>query len=149
MKATEEEIERFGKIMAILKVSLPTNAKLTPDEEAIRSEVFWEALKEYSIEQVERGAYRALKELRYFPSPVELIDCCREEANRMYLERLPRNVPLLEERKMTHEEAKAALDNIFRRVGVYPSMSTQEIEDDKERVAKRKAFLKQQAESLN
>ena len=147
MKATEEEIMRFGKIMAILKISLPNTTKLEPDEEMLRTEVFWEALKPFSIDQVEDAARKAVHELRFFPAPADMIRYCTQVAEQKYLEHQS-SVPLLEQRRMTHEEAKAALDKLFDRLD-YGSMSEADIQADKERVAQRKALLKKQAETLN
>ena len=138
---------RFGKVMAILKISLPITARLDPDEETIRTEVFWEALRPFSIDQVEEAARRAVNELRFFPAPAEMISYCNRVAEQRYLEHQS-STPLLEQRRMTHEEAKAALEKIFDRLD-YGTMGEADILADKERVAQRKAQLKKQAETLN
>ncbi len=67
--------------MSRAKVSLPSQANLTIHEEALRIDVFWEALKNYSLERVVDAFNRAFKEFRWFPKPVEIIDFIENENN--------------------------------------------------------------------
>ncbi len=132
--------------MTRLRACLPTMVKLTHEEEALRVQEFWETLKQFSIEQVERAVNQAIRELRFFPSPRELIDLCCEEVEIIYTEK--QNVPLIEQRTMTAPEAKAALQKIFDRVEYGSKMTEQEIQSDKQKVSERKAFLKKQLREL-
>jgi hypothetical protein len=60
--------------MARAKVSLPSKILLTPEEEALRIDVFWEALRIYSISSIVRAFERAYKSFKWFPSPGDIIE---------------------------------------------------------------------------
>jgi hypothetical protein len=81
--------------MAIAKtrVSLP-GINLTQEEEAIRTDVFWEELQFYSIESVENAFQRARGELSFFPKPVEIIERIHQPKNERWSQRKKEGGPL-------------------------------------------------------
>lgn len=62
------------------KVSLPTQTKLSLPEEALRIDVFWEALKGHSLQNVTTAFEGAFKELKWFPTPSDILDSICETA---------------------------------------------------------------------
>lgn len=60
--------------MARAKVSLPTQTLLTAEEEALRIDVFWEALKNHTLEIVAEAFKIAYIDLRWFPTPNHIIE---------------------------------------------------------------------------
>lgn len=64
----------FLLLMTRMKVSIPSQQKLTPKEEAVRIDVFWEELKNYSFETIETAFKKVFKNLKWFPAPVEIIE---------------------------------------------------------------------------
>lgn len=47
---------------------------MTREEEALRIDVFWEALKRYSLELVREAFEDAYRNLKWFPRPAEIIE---------------------------------------------------------------------------
>lgn len=60
------------------KVALPCHTKLTLEEEALRIDVFWEALKQFSMAGVAEAFQRALAELKWFPAPADIVSLIEE-----------------------------------------------------------------------
>ena len=67
---------RFLMAISKTRVSLP-GMKLTDEEEAIRTDVFWEELQGNSIEKVEEAFKWVRGNLKYFPQPIEIIEHIR------------------------------------------------------------------------
>lgn len=83
----EKELKKFRLMMARAKVSLPTQMLLTPEEEALRIDVFWEALKGYRFEAVVSAFEEAYKALKWFPTPNHIIEFIHESDGRRFYER--------------------------------------------------------------
>jgi hypothetical protein len=54
---------------------------LSPEEEAIRIDVFWEELQQYSIEELEESFQWARRHLDFFPKPIDIIGYIQREGN--------------------------------------------------------------------
>ena len=70
----ENDRHAFRSLMIRAKVTLPSQANLTAEEEALRMDVFWEALKIYNLESVVKSFKEALETLKWFPRPTEIIE---------------------------------------------------------------------------
>jgi hypothetical protein len=60
------------------KVSLP-GMNLSPEEEAIRVDVFWKELQVYQVDKVEKAFEIASKRLKFFPTLSDILDFLSEE----------------------------------------------------------------------
>lgn len=99
--------------MKRLKVTFPSN--LTIQEEALRTEIYWEQFENCSIRSFESAVNGAIKNCGFFPKPSELHELIRLESENRYRERLSyRDQYKLEykENFMTKEEAKECLKKI-------------------------------------
>lgn len=86
---------------------------LTREEEAIRIDVLWDSLADFSVEAVEFAFRKAMRELSFFPKPVELINFILEENKRVYLEATAKENPLLDWVHPTREEASELVKKYF------------------------------------
>jgi hypothetical protein len=68
----EKDRKFFRRLMERAKVSLPSRMTLTIEEEALRIDVFWETLKQHSIESVSSAFTEAFRKLKWFPSPADI-----------------------------------------------------------------------------
>lgn len=73
--------KRFAVALARMTVALP-GMNLSEADIALRADVFWEELEQYSIEQVEEAFKWARGSLHFFPKPVEIIEHIHEQIPR-------------------------------------------------------------------
>ena len=71
-------------LLARAKVSLPSQTSLTIEEEALRIDVFWEALAGYSFESVGKAFQRSYEELKWFPRPADIIELILDDNEKTY-----------------------------------------------------------------
>lgn len=78
-----QDRKKFLGVMAKARVTLP-GPNLTDDEKTIRTDVFWDVLSIYPIEKVEEAFRRAMSELKFFPTPSEIIAFISEDYESEY-----------------------------------------------------------------
>ena len=76
--------KRFLTALLKTRVSLP-GPTLNPEEQALRNDVFWEEMEQYSIDDVEESFKWARGEFEFFPTPSSLIEHIKENKNQEYL----------------------------------------------------------------
>lgn len=138
----EKDRERFLLAMAKTRVSLPT-ASLSPEESALRTDVFWEGLEGFSISEVEKALKRARAELKFFPRPIEIVNFILEDAEVNFIS----GVSQIEyhPKLISTEEAK----EIIKRLNDHWAEEEQQWAQEKEeRFQKNKENLKKQAKLL-
>jgi hypothetical protein len=121
---------------------------LNHEEQALRDQVFWELLENYSIEIVEMAFERARNELGFFPKPAEIIEFIRFEGENKYLQGQSVEPDHQLEWMYPTEEGKALakeyLTNIFDVVEkdmMKPKLKGKDAKEfeDKRKIAKEKA----------
>lgn len=91
--------------MAKLRVTFPVN--LTPEEEALRVQVYWERLGTYSISHIESAADRALGAFKWFPKPSELQVLIMDQLNEDWLDGRRDNIPQIGHSETVMDKKKA------------------------------------------
>jgi len=136
--------------MARVKVTLPSQTSLTIEEEALRMDVFWEALKDYDIEFIVEAFRETLETLKWFPRPSDII-----EAIDQTLEiRHRKNAGAIEWkefeqcRQPTDEEIQTTRNLLSRLFAKWNSEDTDAKRDRTERFEKRRTELKRQAKTM-
>lgn len=126
--------------MAKLRVTFPVN--LTPEEEALRMEVYWENLESFRIDLVSDAVNRALRENQFFPKVSQLRSLVMEEMDRHYLEDRKERWPEIEyhEPFVSRERAIEMIQEIRKRMedpGIGPVLEGEaaEIFEAKRKVA--------------
>ncbi len=130
--------------MQRLKVSLPSQTKLTPNEEALRIDVFWEEFKGSKIERVEDAMQAALADCKWFPTPAEM----RELMNETFVRRPEaKQIEDKGRQPLTRERARELLNEVYAR------LNKEDAEAEKKRVKKfeqsRAGLLKQRELVVN
>jgi len=119
---------------------------LDPKEKALRIQVFWETFEHHKIENMEEAFKWARENLKYFPTPKELIDHMVTEGNRKYLESNNKEIQIAW--KPT-EGGKAIAQGLVK--AMVDKFELQEVNFRKERESKfeqRRDELKKQAKLL-
>lgn len=129
-----------------MRVSFPM--KLTEDEEALRTDVYWEHLSEYSIEAVVKAMSRAINECRWFPTVSELIDFISEEAESVRTKSIQSSSARLLESKTEAYASREDSLRFFRELNMRLEARTKELNkkraeefEEKRRAAKKQAEL--------
>jgi hypothetical protein len=118
---------------------------LSPEEEAIRIDVFWEELQSYPIDQVEEGFLWARGSLTFFPKPVEIIDHIGKEAQRRFELHGPKQIEWM----APTEEGKAAAMKAITQMRERWDKEDQEAKKKRDRLfEQRRKELKKQAKLL-
>ena len=73
-----------------MKVSLPSQTKLTPEEEVLKIDVFWEEFSYLDIERFEQGYNEVMTTCKWFPSPAEFKEIMSTTYNQPGSSDLPR-----------------------------------------------------------
>ena len=130
--------------MLSMKLTLKSKGpELDNASENFQARLYFEVLKDYSIEKVKKAVYLALKKLVWFPSPSEIIQLMEPVVDPTYWP----SVKQLEhtENQLTREEAKVWLDRIFDRI---EEARRKEAVKREKRFQENKAFLRSQSRLL-
>jgi hypothetical protein len=145
----EEDRKRFLVLMARMKVSLPSQMNLSVKEEALRADVFWEALKYASIEDVTMGIERACNELKWFPPPIEIENFIYEHNHQKYLRNQSERQEQIEWMEPT-EAGKVKAKELIQ--SFYDKLNREDIEAENGRIDRfqqRRIELKKQAKVID
>jgi cation diffusion facilitator CzcD-associated flavoprotein CzcO len=124
-----------------MRISLPFPAKLTPEEWALKLDVFWNEFKASAIDRFEDAVMGALSECLWFPSPAEL----RTLLNETFITR-PLQFQIEEKMpRLSTEKAKVMLKKIYETI---ERAGEKERTERKQRFEKRRAALKEQAQII-
>jgi hypothetical protein len=116
---------------------------MSVEEETLRIDVFWEALKGYPISVISEAFEDAIRSLKWFPAPAEIIEL------------IPANNPIEIPWMMPTPEGRRLTEEFIRDSPVYKELKEKWDREDKEREERRKtefekkrAFLKKQAKLM-
>lgn len=130
--------------MQRMKVSLPSQTKLTPEEEVLKIDVFWEEFKRTPIERFEQGYNDVMLTCKWFPSPAEF----KEIMNTSYKPPTKSEFPLLEYeplerdyKEFPQDRAKEVLKELYDRWEKEDKKVNEDIV--KKREKRKKELLKQ------
>lgn len=145
----KKDRERFGLAMNKIRVSLP-GPNYDEKERVLRTEVFWEELKSYDISNVEGALDSARRELKFFPTPSDIIDRLNPVDPRTLPDYWPERKGIEnKEKPLSRDEAKVFLQKIYDYVSKNSDeLRADEVRDRKERFEKRREELKRQAKLL-
>jgi hypothetical protein len=132
------------------RVILPAQTKLSVAEETLRIDVFWEALKNHSIESVINAFERGFKEFKWFPRPAEIIDFISDESQRNYSENQKIDSDHQLQWMDPNEQGRVQAKELFEKL--YSRWDDEEAEMEKlrnQRFEERRKELKKQAKLLS
>lgn len=123
---------------------------LDEKERILRMEVFWEELQSYDISKVEAALTKCRIELKFFPSPSEIIERLNPPDPRTLPDYWPERKKIeSKEKPLSRDEAKVFLQKIFEYVSKNSDeLRAAEVQERKERFETRREELKKQAKLL-
>ncbi len=141
----KKDRNRFKLAIDKTALILPSQ-NLDPKEKTLRIEVFWETFEYYKIDNVEEAFKWAREELKFFPTPKDLIDHLILKANTDYLENKKHDqLPWIEPTEAGKIKAKEIVKTLFDK------WDEEDIENQKKKAVefeKRRAELKEQARKM-